>query len=94
MSFTDEQGFHDWRGLNKVEVDDMPAEVQRSVCNEGTGQAGKPGGNPDAELPSDYVESLRKRNACEQRFYDKKISSVDGVSVMEACKKNPDRKPY
>ena len=49
--------------------------------------------NPQPKLPSDYIESLRKRNACEQRFYDKKIFSVHGRSVMEACKEYIDRQP-
>lgn len=53
-----------------------------------TKPAEKPG-----QLPESEIESLRKRNECEQRFYDKKIYELDGMSVMLACKQNPDRRP-
>ena len=56
-------------------------------------QAGNQEVEPEPKLPPDYIQSLRKRNVCEQRFYDKKIFSVHGMSVMEACKENPDRQP-
>ena len=55
--------------------------------------------SPDAWVPGerqltkDEVESLRKRNDCEQGFYDNKIYEVDGRSVMAACKQNPERRP-
>jgi hypothetical protein len=50
---------------------------------------------PQAEhdLSKDDIEALRKRNACEQRFYDKKMYQVSGASIGEACKQNPDLKP-
>ena len=47
----------------------------------------------ERQLTHDEVESLRKRNECEQRFYDNKIYEVDGMSVMAACKQNPERRP-
>lgn len=47
----------------------------------------------ERQLTKDEVESLRKRNECEQRFYDKKIYEIDGMSVMAACKQNPERRP-
>ena len=56
-------------------------------------QAGNQEVEPEPKLPPEYIESLRKRDICEQRLYDKKIFSVHGMSVMEACKENPDRKP-
>lgn len=45
------------------------------------------------QLNPDEVESLRKRNECEQRFYDNKIYEIHGMSVMAACKQNPERRP-
>jgi hypothetical protein len=45
------------------------------------------------ELGKDDMEYLRKRNECEQRFYDTKIYSANGMSIGEACKQNPDVKP-
>jgi hypothetical protein len=53
-------------------------------------QAGNQQVNPEPELPPDYIESLSKRNACEQQFYHKKIFSVPGMSGTEACEENPD----
>jgi len=47
----------------------------------------------ERQLTKDEVESLRRRNECEQRFYDNKIYEVDGRSVMAACKQNPERRP-
>jgi hypothetical protein len=47
----------------------------------------------ERQLTKDEVEGLRKRNECEQRFYDNKIYEVDGRSVMAACKQNPERRP-
>jgi hypothetical protein len=45
------------------------------------------------ELGKDDMEYLRKRNECEQRFYDKKLYQVNGASIGAACKQNPDLKP-
>jgi hypothetical protein len=45
------------------------------------------------ELTDSEMETLRKRNECEQRFYDKKIYEVDGMSIGPACEENPDRLP-
>ncbi len=47
----------------------------------------------ERQLTKDEVESLRKRNECEQRFYDNKIYEVDGMSIVAACKQNPERRP-
>ena len=47
----------------------------------------------ERQLTKDEVESLRKRNECEQRFYDNKIYEVDGMSLVAACKQNPERRP-
>jgi hypothetical protein len=47
----------------------------------------------DRQLTDSELENLRKRNECEQRFYDKKIYEVDGMSIGPACKKNPNRFP-
>jgi hypothetical protein len=47
----------------------------------------------ERQLTKDEVESLRKRNECEQRFYDDKIHEVDGMSLVAACKQNPERRP-
>jgi hypothetical protein len=91
VSFTDKDGSHDWRGLNRVEIDDMPAELERTVCH--TQNSNSNESMTPRELPPEYIESLRKRNACEQRLHDKKISEVDGMTVGEACKQNPDRHP-
>jgi hypothetical protein len=63
---------------------------------EPTSQRSREGGTtPLAEgtLSESEVENLRKRNACEQRFYDKKIADVDGMSPGAACKRDPDRQP-
>jgi hypothetical protein len=50
--------------------------------------------NPaERQLTDSELENLRKRNECEQRFYDKKIYEVDGMSIGPACKQNPDRLP-
>jgi hypothetical protein len=45
------------------------------------------------ELSKDDLENLRKRNECEQQFYDKKMYQVNGKSIGEACKQNPDLRP-
>jgi hypothetical protein len=45
------------------------------------------------DLSKDDLENLRKRNECDQRFYDKKIYQVNGISAGEACKQNPDLRP-
>jgi hypothetical protein len=45
------------------------------------------------ELSEDDIQNLRKRNECEQRFYDKKMYQVNGVSIGEACKQNSELKP-
>jgi len=45
----------------------------------------------ERQLTDSELENLRKRNECEQRFYDKKIYEVDGMSIGRACKQNPDR---
>ena len=45
------------------------------------------------QLTPDEVEAFRKRNECEQRFDDNKIYEIDGMSVMAACKQNPERRP-
>src|SRR5215472_9455421 len=47
----------------------------------------------ERELTPDEIENSRKRNECEQRFYSRKIYELDGMSIMRACKQNPDRKP-
>ena len=47
----------------------------------------------ERQLTHDEVENFRKRNECEQRFYDNKIYEIDGISVMAACKQNPQRRP-
>jgi hypothetical protein len=47
----------------------------------------------ERKLTKEEVESLRKRNECEQRLYDNKIYAVDGMSIVAACKQNPERKP-
>lgn len=47
----------------------------------------------ERQLTHDEVEAFRKRNECEQRFDDKKIYEIDGMSVMAACKQNPERRP-
>jgi hypothetical protein len=46
-----------------------------------------------SELSKDDVSYFRRRNECEQRFYDKKMYQVNGVSIGEACKQNPELKP-
>lgn len=48
---------------------------------------------PERQLTEAELENLRKRNECQQRFYDKKIYEVDGMSIGPACKQNPDRRP-
>jgi hypothetical protein len=98
VSLTDKGGDRDWRGLSKVEIDDMPAELERSICHDAPGHEARqntngPAPESHAELPPEYVESLRKRNVCEERFRDKKIVDVGGTSVYQACKENPDSKP-
>jgi hypothetical protein len=45
------------------------------------------------QLTSDELEYFRKRNECEERFHNKKIYEVDGMSIGAACKQSPDRKP-
>jgi hypothetical protein len=45
------------------------------------------------ELSKDDVRYYRSRNECEQRFYDKKMYQVNGLSIGAACKQNPDLKP-
>ena len=47
----------------------------------------------ERQLTKDEVESLRKRNECEQRFYDNKIYEVDGMPIAAACKQNPETRP-
>lgn len=47
----------------------------------------------ERQLTDSELENLRKRNECEQRFYDKKIYEVDGMSIGAACKQNPNRLP-
>jgi hypothetical protein len=47
----------------------------------------------ERKLTNSELENLRKRNECEQRFYDKKIYEVDGISIGPACKQNPGRLP-
>jgi hypothetical protein len=47
----------------------------------------------ERQLTDSELETLRKRNECEQRFYDKKIYKVDGMSIGAACKQNSDRLP-
>jgi hypothetical protein len=47
----------------------------------------------ERQLTSDEIENLRQRNECEERFYNRKIYEIGGVSVMAACKQNPNRKP-
>ena len=47
----------------------------------------------ERQLTHDEVEAFRKRNECEQRFDDNKIYEIGGMSVMAACKQNPERKP-
>jgi hypothetical protein len=47
----------------------------------------------ERHLSPDEIEYFRKRNECENRFYDKKIYEVDGMSIGPACKQNPDRRP-
>jgi hypothetical protein len=46
-----------------------------------------------SELSKDDVDYFRRRNECEQRFYNKKTYLVNGVSIGEACKQNPDVEP-
>lgn len=48
---------------------------------------------PERALPPAEIASLRKRNQCENRFTDKGIYEVNGVTVGVACKQNPDLKP-
>jgi hypothetical protein len=45
------------------------------------------------ELTPGEIDDLRKRNECENRFTDKKVYEVDGMSLGAACKQNPDRRP-
>ncbi len=45
------------------------------------------------ELTPAEIDGLRKRNECENRFTDKKVYEVDGMSVGAACKQDPDRRP-
>jgi hypothetical protein len=47
----------------------------------------------ERQLSPDEVEYFRKRNECEQRFYDSKVYEVDGMSIGAVCKQNPERKP-
>lgn len=47
----------------------------------------------ERHLSPEDLEYFRKRNECENRFYDKKIFEVDGMSIGRACKQNPDRRP-
>jgi len=55
-------------------------------------QTAKPAAQPaERQLTDSELENLRKRNECEQRFYDKKIYEVDGMSIGPACKQNSDR---
>jgi len=53
-------------------------------------QAAKP---TERQLTDSEIENLRKRNKCEEQFHDRKIYEVDGMSVGQACKQNPDRLP-
>jgi hypothetical protein len=53
-------------------------------------QTEKPAGR---QLTDSEIENLRERNECEQRFYDKKIYEVNGMSIGEACKQYPARLP-
>lgn len=45
------------------------------------------------QLTGSEIDNLRKRNECEQRFHDKKIYEVDGMSIYTTCKQNPLRMP-
>jgi hypothetical protein len=53
----------------------------------------QPESAPQRELTSEEIENLRKRNQCENRFAEKGIYQVNGVTVGIACKQNPDLNP-
>ena len=48
---------------------------------------------PKHELTNKDIENLKRRNECEQRFYDKEVYLANGLSVGKACKQNPNIKP-
>lgn len=89
---------HNWKCRKR---EDSPAfvcslpETPASVQSPESTPEAQPQSTPQPErpLPDEYIENLRQRDACERRFYDKKISEVDGMSIGAACNENPDRKP-
>jgi hypothetical protein len=94
ISFTDEKGQeHDWRGLHDVQIDDDPELTKQCSQSQSSRQAQAQAPPRERQLSDDEINSLRKRNECENRFTDRKIYEVDGVSIGVACKQNPDRKP-
>lgn len=86
---------HNWKCRKSSE--DNPAFIcsllETSAATQNPPQTQPQSTPPDTKLPDEYIENLRKRDACEQRFYEKKIRMVDGVSIGTACKENPDRRP-
>jgi len=77
---------------------DAAASFSCGATENHSGDSQTPSGNeqpakPERQLTDAELENLRKRNECQQRFYDKKIYEVDGMSIGLACKQNPDRRP-
>jgi hypothetical protein len=92
VRFTDYKGQeHDWRGLHDVQIDEDPELTKQ--CLQSPDRAQAQAQPEQRQLSRDEIDSLRKRNECENRFTDRKIYEVGGISVGAACKQNPDRMP-
>lgn len=87
-----------WRCRRTSSDPAFSCELQRVLENRPSDTARpktqpQPQPEPEHQLSDEELEYLRQRNACEQRFSDKGIFEVDGMTVGAACKKNPNRKP-